>query len=235
MTAYRTMLAALSCLMLTGSALAQSRNSQLNDTLPTAPPNHTGAANTDNPTATSETKPGTGLVEGLKSGTNGSNDVSALDHAFAEQAARYAKAQVATGRMALKESKNPKVIEYAHRAVDDGEGAISQIDRLNQSLKITVPNEDSKAADETQRMKSAKGQVFDGLYGQLQLDDQKQALALYEKEGQTGENQQLKSYAATMKQNVNSMLHHAEAVANGTIDTANPNCPETGPARAGCP
>jgi putative membrane protein len=235
MTAYRTTLAALGCLMLAGTALGQSQSSQLNDTLPTTPPNHTGAANTNNPTATSETKPGSGLVEGLKPSPNGSSDVSALDHAFAEQAARYAKAQVAAGRMALKESKNPKVTEYAHRAVDNGESQISQLDRLNQSLKIKVSDADSKASDETQRMKAAKGSVFDGLYGQLQYTDQKEALALYEKEGRTGENQQLKSYAATMKQNVNAMLRHAEAVANGTIDRTNPDCPEKGPARAGCP
>jgi len=235
MTARRIAFAALTCALLAGTALAQSQSSQLNDTLPTTPQNHTGAANTNNPAATSETKPGAGLVEGLKSSPNGGSDVSALDRAFAEQAARYAKAQVAAGRLALKESKNPKVTEYAHRAVDNGESQVSQLDKLNQSLKIKVPDADSKAADETQRMKAAKGSVFDGLYGQLQYTDQKEALALYEKEGQTGENQQLKSYAATMKQNVNAMLKHAEAVANGTEDKTNPNCPETGPAKAGCP
>jgi hypothetical protein len=48
----------------------------------------------------SETKPGVGLIEGLKDSPNGSSDVSALDRAFAEQAARYAKVQVASGRLA---------------------------------------------------------------------------------------------------------------------------------------
>lgn len=234
MTAYRTTLVALGCL-LAGTALAQSRNSQLNDTLPTTPPNHAGAANTDNPGATSETKPGTGLVEGLKNGPNGSSDVSALDHAFVEQASRYAKAQVASGRLALKESKNPKVTEYAHRAVDNGENAVSQLNQLTGNLKIQVPNADDKASDETQRLQAAKGSVFDGLYGQLQLNDQKEALALYRKEGETGENTQLKSYAKQMSEHVSTMLHHAEAVANGTQNKTNPNCPETGPAKAGCP
>lgn len=235
MTAHRIALAALSCIMLAGTALAQSQHSQLNDTLPTTPPNHTGAADTDKPGNTSETKPGAGLIEGLSSSPNGSSDVSALDHAFAQQAASYAKAQVAAGRLALKESRNPKVTEYAHRAVDNGESQISQLERLGQSLKINMSDSDSKASDETQRLKAAKGSVFDGLYGQLQYTDQKEALALYEKEGRIGENRQLKSYAATMKQNVNAMLHHAEAVANGTKDKTNPNCPETGPAKAGCP
>lgn len=235
MTVHRFALTALSCVMLAGVAFGQSRNSQLNDTLPTTPPSHTGGSNTNQPSGTSDTKPGVGLVEGLKDSPNGSSDVSALDRAFAEQAARYAKAQVASGRLALKQSRNPKVTEYAHRAVDNGESTVSQLNQLTGSLKIQVPDADAKATDETQRLQAAKGSVFDGLYGQLQYNDQKEALALYRKEGETGENVQLKSYAKQMSQVVNTMLHHAEAVANGTLNKNNPNCDAKGEAKAGCP
>src|SRR4051812_4032331 len=111
MSSYRVILTALGCVMLCGGAFAQT--AAMKSTIPNTPPNHTGGANTNDPTASSDKKAGVGFIEGLKDKSNGSSDVSSLDHAFAEQASRYAAAQVATGRLALKESHNSKVTEYA--------------------------------------------------------------------------------------------------------------------------
>jgi putative membrane protein len=201
-------------------------------TVPVAPTNP-GAADVNNPGATSESKPGTGVISG--STTVSDSAVSDADRAFAQQAVAYAKAQIEAGRLALADSKTPKVQAFAKQAVDTGERSLAPLKKFTQALNITIADSDAKANEETQQLKAAKGTVFDGLYGQLALNDEQQALALYSKEADSGSNGQLKSFAALEKQHTNVLLNNAQQLRSGTVDRSNPNCAPNAPARMGCP
>jgi predicted outer membrane protein len=233
----RQLLQTTTLLVLTaGIAFGQTDNRTLPaPALTNTPPNPTGAANANNPGATSESQPGQGLAQKLgKSGVS-SDEITPIDRSFAQQAIGLGHALVSSSREALKTSKNSQVRMYAQTVVNDGEPNNAQLQRIAQSLQIGVDHADGKAQEELAQLQAAKGTVFDGLYGQLQFDDQKAAFELYKHEADQGRNRQLKSFAVLMKGNVSTFLQKAELVRNGTLDRRNPNCPPDSPAKAGCP
>jgi putative membrane protein len=216
---------------LSGAASAQSGGGGVAPSLPTPPPNETGAASAGNPSATSETAPGTRLIS-RGAGTAG---ISQDDRNFVGQAAQYATAEIDAGRLALKYSHTPKVITFARQAVETGEATLAPIQKIAGSIGIKPNDEHARAEDETQQLKAAQGTVFDGLYGDLEARDQQDMMALYSKEAASGENQQLKSFASVQRQHIDVTLLDARLLKQGTIDRENPNCNPNGPAKLGCP
>jgi putative membrane protein len=226
-------------ILATGAALAlsaasplwaQSNTSQLHETMPVPPVNATGSAHADDPSATSERQAGQGLITNGK----GNTALSDQDKSFLTQAAQYAQAQVAAGRLALKVSHQPKVVAYAKQAVSTGTTSLGPLQRIGKTMGVPLPETDVKANDEVQQLEAAKGTVFDGLYGQLEHNNQQQLLTLYVDEAEKGENTQLKGFAGTGKERASVMVKNAEQLNEGTIDHTNPRC-TANPGAAGCP
>lgn len=101
-------------------------------------------------------------------------------------------------------------------------------------MGVALPETDAKSNDEIQQLEAAKGPVFDGLYGQLEHNNQQQLLALYSDEAEKGGNAQVKGFAGTGKDRASVMLKSAEQLNEGTIDHTDPRC-KANPGAAGCP
>ncbi len=213
-----------------GPLWAQSDTSQLHESMPNPPANATGASHADDPSATPERQAGQGLITSGK----GNAALSDQDRAFLTQAAQYAEAQVAAGRLALKVSHQPKVVAYAKQAVSTGTTSLGPLQRIGKTVGVPLPESDAKANDEVQQLEAAKTTVFDSLYGQLEHNNQQQLLALYTDEAAKGGNAQLKGLAGTGKERAGVMLKNAEQLNEGTIDHTDPRC-KANPGAAGCP
>ena len=122
---------------------------------------------------------------------------SAQDREFLRQAAADSKGEVEMGQLAMTRAAGPAVREFGRWMVTD-HGAINDaLERLSQRLGYDTPpaapgREDQAALT---RLQALNGREFDQQYIPLQLKGHEQAIALFEKELQAGEEPVLRALA----------------------------------------
>lgn len=168
--------AALACLALPGSA---------QDTAGTA----AGAAG-----------PGTttGAVTGMNGGMAGMNGtLSAADKLFVVRAADGNMAEVMTSQMALKKASNSEVKQVGQMLIQEHGQAQSELTQLAQQKGVALPPTVGPTHQVvSQALAKTSGTKFDQMFMGAQVEDHENTIALFQQEIASGQDSDVKAYAA---------------------------------------
>lgn len=125
------------------------------------------------------------------------SEVAQDDRAFLETAARRAQAELELGNLAIARGIDPQVKEYGRRMVDERTKARTELQQLAKRMKLTLPTEmgaDDHAAFD--QLSKVSRNDFDRAYLDLMTSRQHDAIMDFETEAGTGENKDVKHWAA---------------------------------------
>ncbi len=121
---------------------------------------------------------------------------ASADQEFMVRAAQDGAAEVAMGRMAQTQGGQAAVKQFGERMVQDHGAAGAELKSIAAAQGVQLPDEPSKKAEAMARdLGKLKGQAFDRKYIDHMVDDHKKAIALFEKEAQSGGDAQSKAFA----------------------------------------
>ena len=118
------------------------------------------------------------------------------DEKFMTQAAQDGAAEVAMGRMAQAKGSQPPVKEFGERMVQDHSAAGTELKSIAAAQGVQLPDGPTKKAEAMMGdLGKLDGPAFDRKYMEHMVDDHKKAIALFEKEAQSGKDPQAKAFA----------------------------------------
>lgn len=121
---------------------------------------------------------------------------TSADQEFMVKAAQDGAAELVMGRMAQAKGSQAPVREYGQRMVKDHSAAGAELKSIAAAQGVQLLDEPSKKAEAMARdLGKLDGQVFDRKYMEHMVDDHKKAIALFEKEAQSGKDAQAKAFA----------------------------------------
>jgi putative membrane protein len=124
--------------------------------------------------------------------------LSKQDQDFVNDAAIGGKAEVELGKLAQKQSKNQAVKDLGKHMEDDHSKANDKLAAVAKDLKLTLPRDlDKKHKDTSDRLAKLSGDQFDREYVSEMLKDHQEDIAKFQKEIDSGQNSQIKSFAST--------------------------------------
>lgn len=122
--------------------------------------------------------------------------LSEADRTFIEQAAEGGHAEVTLGESAAK-SSNPAISAFGKQMIADHGKMNDELAALAKAKGVEPPTSAGIAGQvKGMAVSVLPGATFDRQYVSSQLDDHKQALALFRKEAQSGQDAELKAFAA---------------------------------------
>jgi putative membrane protein len=152
-----------------------------------------------------------------RSGLPEPNQPNVADRNFARAAAVGGLAEVELGRLADRNGQSPEARQFGQRMVDDHTKANDQLKELAAAANIPLPNapgpEDQAMRE---RLDQMHGDAFDRDYIRGQISAHQQTVQLFEYEIGSGQDSQMKNFAAEalpilmqhleMAQNINARL-----------------------------
>jgi putative membrane protein len=143
----------------------------------------------------------------------GPKQPNTTDRVFVHAAAIGGMAEVEFGRLAGQKAQNGAVKEFARRMVDDHSKANDRLIGLAKEDGIAVPKEvDEEHKEMRQRLTTANGAEFDLAYLQGQVIEHQKTVQLLEYEIGSGQDTDLKSFAAEILPIVLQHLRAAQAL-----------------------
>jgi putative membrane protein len=136
------------------------------------------------------------LLAGAPAFAQTAAQLSKQDHDFATQALAGNMLEVQLGTMAQQRGDSSAVKSFGQRMIDDHGKNNQQLIAITSRYGITPPL--ALPADEQRKVdKVAKlnGATFDSTYSKMMVDDHQQDIKQFQKEAQSGQNAELKSYA----------------------------------------
>jgi putative membrane protein len=123
--------------------------------------------------------------------------LSKSDRSFATKAARAGLAEVAEAQIALQNSSNPDVKNFAQRMVDDHTKAGDRLSSIASAEGLKLPTNPSRA-DQKQAaaLQKLSGSALDKRYISDQVTAHKEAVSLFTAESKSGQDAGLKDFAA---------------------------------------
>jgi putative membrane protein len=119
------------------------------------------------------------------------------DHSFIVNATQSNLAEIATSRLALRESESAPVRAYARRMIADHTKAQAELTRLARAWDTTVPRRPSpQQRQEAARLEALEGDAFDRTYLRRQVVAHRKALGLMLLEVDGGRVAALRAFAA---------------------------------------
>ena len=122
---------------------------------------------------------------------------SMKDQKFAKTAAAGGMAEVQLGQLAVKNGENPKVKEFGQKMVDDHTKANDELKSIaaqkNIQLPTTVMPKDQALMDKLSKMSGAS---FDKAYMSAMTKDHQKDMSEFEQESNSGQDSDLKGFAA---------------------------------------
>jgi putative membrane protein len=148
--------------------------------------------------------------------------LSKADRNFANTAAQAGLAEVAEAQLALQQSSNQDVKNFAQRMVDDHSKANDQLKSIASQEGLSVPASPSSADQrKAQALQKLSGAAFDKRYVSDQDAAHKEAVALFTKESKNGKDAALKSFAAQTLPTLQDHYRMVHAMAeHGTMRTS---------------
>jgi putative membrane protein len=111
-----------------------------------------------------------------------SNDKSAEDQKFVDEAARGGKMEVELGQLAQKNSSNDEVKQFGQLMVTDHTRLNQELGEAAKKDGLTVPSElNAKQKAEFQSLSKLSGKTFDEKYSQLMVQDHRNDLGSFQK------------------------------------------------------
>jgi putative membrane protein len=119
------------------------------------------------------------------------------DRSFLTNAAQSNLAEIATGRLALRESENSTVRSYARRMITDHTAAQRKLRAIANALDTSVPSRPSpQQRRDAARLASLEGSAFDRKYLTRQIVSHRQTLGICLLELDSGRVGDLRAYAS---------------------------------------
>jgi len=130
------------------------------------------------------------------------------DMNFAVKAADDGMLEVALGQLAQQKGMSADIKELGKHMVDDHTTANNELKALAATKGITLPAGMSKdAQDKYDDLSKKSGTDFDEAYGKAMVKDHEDAIDLFQKESDKGEDPELKSWAAGK---LSTLQHHKQ-------------------------
>lgn len=139
------------------------------------------------------------LIVGCNSNNEGfkaSPNETSTDNMFFHDAALANMAEIQEANVALNQSQNEAVRQFAQRMVNDHTQAKDQLSQLANSKGVTLPTDlDSDDANAINNAQKLSGSSFDSQYVSDQIKDHEQAVKEFEHEATTGNDPDVKNWA----------------------------------------
>ncbi len=155
------------------------------------------------------------------SSSSTSSKASEGGRTFAQSAAAVGMAEVASGKLASEMAQSKEVREFAKKMVEEHEKANEKLARIASEMGIEVPKKlDSAALAKLGSLKSKSGEDFDQAYMLQQVADHRKAIAMFEKQSQSGADSALKTFASNTLPTLREHLQMAQkTVEMASLDT----------------
>lgn len=115
---------------------------------------------------------------------------------FANAAAMSNMFEIQSSQLALKQTKNKDVLDFANRMITDHTKAGQDMQAAAEKQQVTVPSQlDQTHQQQLQQLQGLKDQQFDQAYIQMQLAGHQQAVQLFQQYSQSGPDGDLKTFA----------------------------------------
>jgi len=126
------------------------------------------------------------------------------DKSFVEKAAKAGQEEVDISRVAVERTMNPQVRTFAQMIVDDHTSANEALAAIAAGKEVKLP---AKDMDATEKWTKKSGKDFDGDYIGKMVSAHKEAIELFGKEADKGEDADVQAFArATLPK----LQHHLE-------------------------
>lgn len=124
------------------------------------------------------------------------HQVSQQDQHFFQEAATGGKAEVDAGRYVQEHGDNPAVREFGRWMVTDHTMANDMLQRVAQANGMQVPTAlDHEQQEMMSKLQKQKGAELDRTYIHGMVQDHEKDVQLFQQEGQSGQDPQLKTFA----------------------------------------
>jgi putative membrane protein len=147
-----------------------------------------------------------------RSGLPASNQPNVADRNFARAAAAGGLAEVQFGRLVDHNGQDPEARQFGQRMIADHSKANDQLKALAEAANIPLPNgpgpEDQAMRERLDKM---RGEAFDRDYIRGQISAHQETVQLFEYEIGSGQDAQLKNFAA---QTLPVLMRHLEMAQN---------------------
>jgi putative membrane protein len=171
------------------------------------------------------------VAQNGNSNDNSSNGkLSTADRQFVTKAAQGGMAEVELGQLATQKAQSAQVKQFGQRMVDDHTKANDQLKQVASQENITLPTGlDAKDQALKDRLEKLSGAQFDKVYMQHMVMDHKKDIAEFQKEANSGKDQQVKQFAQqtlpTLQQHLQMAQQDEQAVMkkgnNGSTTASN--------------
>jgi putative membrane protein len=145
----------------------------------------------------------------------GQGNLSASDQEFVTKAAQDGRAEVQLGQMAVDKASGDAVKKFGQRMVNDHTQANNQLQQLATQQGITLP---TGIGDESQQVMNQlsplSGAEFDRQYMNQMVQDHTKAVAMYQREGQQGDDPMLRAWAAQTVPVLQDHLQQAQSISD---------------------
>lgn len=115
---------------------------------------------------------------------------------FANTAAMSNMFEIQSSQLALKQTQNKDVLDFANKMIADHTKAGQDMQAAAEKQQVTVPTQlDQTHQQQLQQLQGLKDQQFDQAYIQMQLAGHQQAVQLFQQYSQSGPDGDLKTFA----------------------------------------
>jgi putative membrane protein len=119
------------------------------------------------------------------------------DTMFAMAAARGGVAEVELSKLAAEKASDPDIKAFAQQMVGDHGKANEQLKGIAEKQNLTLPaSMDAKHQAAYDTLKTKTGADFDKMYVEAMVKDHEQAVKAFQRESNTGKDDQLKGFAS---------------------------------------
>ena len=140
--------------------------------------------------------------------------VSSADKIFATKAAAGGQAEVAFGQLATQNASSARVKQFGEQMVTDHTRANEELVLIGRKLDLNLPKGlDAKDQATESKLSTTKGEAFDDAYMKDMVQDHEEDVADFRKEAETGQDPELKAFAAKYLPVLEHHLQMAEAAA----------------------
>jgi putative membrane protein len=123
--------------------------------------------------------------------------VSAADQQFMTQAAAGGLAEVELSRLAVHRADSDAVRQFGDRMMRDHGAADAELQRLAEQKGVSLPQElDATHRAAYDRLSTMSGPEFDQAYMTQMMSDHAEAVRLFQRETQAGEDREVRAWAA---------------------------------------
>jgi putative membrane protein len=145
--------------------------------------------------------------------TENRGQLTAKDFKFVSDAAKGGMTEVSYGQLALAKAADPAVHDFAQRMVNDHQKANDELKALAAQKGATLPEMSAKLDEKTaEHYKNLSGADFDKAYMKDMVSDHKKTVKMFQKEGEKGDDADLKNWVTKTLPVLQEHLQMAESV-----------------------